>query len=331
MLDKSDTRPHHLFTVNLFDMREISPVFAGVYCPSPDRDEKPVGITNNFLDGAEQYHVAYSNSPHFKQLLDQALSESAVTMKEPTILDVGAGSGLNSVVPLIQTFQDASILSTDLSPNLLAMLRRFAGSQDFGAQVSTVCVDATKDYFREKSFDFVFGGSILHHLIDPGTALTGIRKAMKPGATAVFFEPFEEGVAILENTMRRVIDDQKMFRRLPRGIEDLFKRMFIDWNARRGPDKSGEIYKHLDDKWLFTRADFSRFAMQAGFSSQKIVSNFPYKSRLFREAISSLLKHCPSKEPLPDWAWKYFDELDDHFTDEARREILYEATIILKR
>jgi SAM-dependent methyltransferase len=51
-------------------------------------------------------------------------------------------------------------------------------------------MDAHHLEFPEASFDFVYGGGILHH-IDFETGLKEVRRMMKPDAIALFMEPLD--------------------------------------------------------------------------------------------------------------------------------------------
>jgi SAM-dependent methyltransferase len=73
---------------------------------------------------------------------------------------------------------------------LLGVDRKFA--QELARQLSirrlpkpnVIQMDATSMSFPDRSFDFVYARSVFHHLPDPGAALDGVVRVLKPGGAA---------------------------------------------------------------------------------------------------------------------------------------------------
>lgn len=180
------------FEAPLRDLGELDPRMAGIFCPEPEIGVEKVGITNQFLADAEAYHTRYSNARHFTELFQRAFTEAIIIpRKGVALLDIGAGSGTNTVTPCLDLFEDCQIVATDLSPDLLRILRRHVAAEGLEDRVACVCTDAMRNFFRAESFDVVVGAAILHHLIDPVQALSAAHRALRPGGFAMFFEPFE--------------------------------------------------------------------------------------------------------------------------------------------
>ena len=117
---------------------------------------------------------------------------------EPSGIAVDFGSGFgNTVIPLLENYRDLSIVATDISPDLLAILLREAGKRGIRDRCAAVSLDAQRDYFAEGFADIVFGGAVLHHLAEPEALLTTVMRVLKPGGHAIFFEPFENGHSVL--------------------------------------------------------------------------------------------------------------------------------------
>jgi SAM-dependent methyltransferase len=153
---------------NLGDL--AGPQLAGILMPRGDLGAAKIGITEQFLERAGTYHERYSNVPYFHALIEQATS-GRLAAEPLLILDIGSGSG-NSVLPCLELFPRANIVATDLSENLLAILRdRVAPDMTTLARLTLVCVDATRADFIEGSVDLVIGAAILHHLIDPSACV----------------------------------------------------------------------------------------------------------------------------------------------------------------
>src|SRR5207248_9280280 len=93
-------------------------------------------------------------------------------MPDPKIvIDIGSGSG-NSVIPLADRFPDADIVATDISPQLLAILRDFLQRRtEDTRRFSLVCVDAASARYNEGVADLIVGAAILHHILDPARVL----------------------------------------------------------------------------------------------------------------------------------------------------------------
>lgn len=96
------------------------------------------------------------------------------------LLEIGCGTGL--FTELIRRATGATIVGTDISPELIEEARRRLPEVTF--QVD----NALHLSFPDGAFDAVYGSSILHHLeIDP--ALGEIRRVLRPGGRMVFAEP----------------------------------------------------------------------------------------------------------------------------------------------
>ena len=82
-------------------------------------------MTEQFTELAGNYAAKYGNTAYFRRLIVRALALSGAQIgRAPRILDIGTGAGDNSVFPCLDLFENAEIIATDLSPDLLALLRR---------------------------------------------------------------------------------------------------------------------------------------------------------------------------------------------------------------
>ena len=285
------------FSVPLVEMSTLdAPELRGIYTPAPEIGQAKVGITSQFLDDASVYHEKYSNVSYFKALISTALERigPALRTRTPRILDIGSGSG-NSVFPCLELFPECRIIATDLSPNLLKiLLEHVEKNAQAAGRVMPVCMDATRDYYKKDAFDLVIGAAILHHLVDPGAAITAAARALAPGGNAIFFEPFEGGSAILALAFAEILAREEADRRpadrpeaksttlrwlervaglrderppglvpLPEKIRRLFRALIDDYALRTGSDKSAPIYEKIDDE-MALRTLVYRSARQSG-------------------------------------------------------------------
>lgn len=238
------------FSTKLVDMGELDSRLAGIWTPESQLHAVPVGLTEQFTEQAGDYAAKYASSSYFRTLIVRGLALSGARLgRAPRILDIGTGAGDNSVFPCLDLFENAEIVATDLSPDLLVLLRREVDRRRVADSVAVACADAMLDVFVPESFDLVTGMAILHHLIDPSRALVAAWRALKPGGFAVFFEPFEFGHSILTLVFERIMSEAAL---RASGLDPMvlhFMHLFTEGARRRlGRDKSSSIFREVDDK-----------------------------------------------------------------------------------
>ncbi len=315
------------------DLGELDANLGGIYCPIPEIGAEKLGITGQFLDDAETYHVRYSNSAQFTNRFLRAFEKAAIDPRPGlAVLDLGTGSGMNTIVPCLNLFKDCSIVATDLSPDLLRILQSYVVEEGLEEQVACVCTDAMNNFFRAEQFDVVVGAAILHHLIDPVQALLAAQRALKPGGIAFFFEPFE-GLGVLRVAFDLILDRARREDiALPAEAQRFLEGMRADWAARAGSDKSADRFRYMDDKWMFTRAWLAEAARASGFYEPVIVSHSS-QATLFRDftRVTLRLFGAPDPDILPGWAWDMIAVFDDGFSAEMKQDLPMEATIVLRK
>ncbi len=108
--------------------------FSGIFIPDSEFGTGAAGITSQFLESADLYHSKYTSDERSaaRQLEYEALLKpyGYVAGSPQTILDVGAGSGGNTFIPLSRMFPGSHYVATDLSPNLLTILHSSAGIEN---------------------------------------------------------------------------------------------------------------------------------------------------------------------------------------------------------
>lgn len=100
------------------------------------------------------------------------------------ICDYGCGVGYLSI-PLLR--RGANVFGFDVSPNTLVNARAMI-QKHTSRNAQLDCYTAESLGYPEDFFDCVVGNAILHHL-DLGAALPELRRVLKTGAWAHFFEP----------------------------------------------------------------------------------------------------------------------------------------------
>jgi ubiquinone/menaquinone biosynthesis C-methylase UbiE len=319
-------------SVPLVDLSITNPNYAGILTPEADIGTTKVGITEQFLANAETYHEKYTLSENFPLFTGWTFETAGlVRIPQPLVLDIGAGSGSNSVVPCLSLLPDCRIIATDLSPQLLRLLRRYIDRQRVADRVACICVDAMLDVFRPGSFDLVTGSAILHHLLDPERALTAACRALHAGGAAIFYEPFEgHGMLMLayKSILRRA---EREGLDLPHPVAKFLNAMIVDFEARRGTDKSAPHFQYMDDKWLFTRRYFETVSRKVGFKAFTIIPQGEPEHR-GRDITDRYFGQVGLQHSdLPPWGWEEIDEIDGHFSAEMKQDAPLEATIILEK
>lgn len=321
------------FTEPTVDLGEQDDRLSGIYTPEPEIGAEKVGISDQFLKDAEAYDDRYDHAAPVMALLRSAFGAIGLDCESDlAVLDLGTGSGKNSLLPLIDELPGARFLATDLSPDLLAILRRRVDRDDLSTRVACICTDAMRDVFRPKSFDLALGIAILHHLIDPMVALRTVHAALRPGGSAIFYEPFE-GFGLVEIAFRLILERaEREGSALPDQSAAFMRAMIEDLSARRGTDKSAERFRYMDDKWLFTRTYFEQAAEAIGFSSVRFLAQNCGPDAL-RTSVADLFRIGRSlgSEALPEWAWAVIDLMDASFSPEMKADLMLEGVVVFTK
>ena len=290
-------------------------------------------ITDQFKANAEEYHQRYAASDHFERLFLQGLKGTGIRVADrPLILDVGSGSGVNSIVPCRRLFPGARMVATDLSGELLAMLANYLVAQSATDAVICVKMDAMSETVCAGAFDLVTGASILHHLDDPEQGLKAAGRALKPGGHAIFFEPFN-GWAILRLAFERILAESALRNEsLDPTVETALREIVLDVGTRSEPDATTVAFKAMDDKWLFSRTRVEEAARAAGFDAARFVPHNHHKT-LYRDVTAVHLRLASGRTDLtlPAWAMDILDSFDAALTWHAKRELMVEGTIVLTK
>ena len=318
-----------VFAEPLVDLGIDDPRFAGIYTPQSFHGASRVGVTSQFLENAEQYHERYFDTGYWRSLLDRALV-AAGNPAPRRIIDIGSGSG-NSVLPLADRFPDAQIVATDISPQLLAILRESLRKRNEGAErFVLVCADATQANYRAEAADLAVGAAILHHILEPERVLASCFRALAPGGWAMFFEPFEAGNAFLKFLYLRILAQASPAEKAAPGFR-LVEKIVVDYKFRERP-RSDPAYRQLDDKWSFTRTYFDRLRLEQGWE-ELITFALNTSPRAFRDQVTTHLKLGAGLTPdaLPEWVWAIVDEADAGMSDDLRTEMAQEGAVLLRK
>ena len=316
------------FAEPLFDLGNDDARLRGIYTPVSERGVARSGVTAQFLENAADYHKRYGNVEGLRTLI-ASLLDGATAGGERFILDLGSGSG-NSVIPLLDLFPSAFVVATDISPQLLSILRDYLETKpEYRGRYGLVCTDANNDRYRPGAFDLAVGAAILHHIVDPRRVLDVCASALAPRGTALFIEPFELGHGALRLAYRRILAEAKRRRERGPGFV-MIERMVVDHEARLR-DKSDPIFDVLDDKWYFTRAYFEAASRGPEWSDCRVEAINGDATMADHARMELHLGMGLPESALPPWAWQTIREHEGSFSRDAWRDLIFEGAVILRR
>ncbi|WP_406868021.1 class I SAM-dependent methyltransferase [Paraburkholderia fungorum] len=304
----------------------------GVLTPGYEDDFVDSYMTEQFKSQAKEYVRTHYNSGHCDKVIKDALS--AIKQEEPlptqdfVILDVGSGAGA-SVFSLIKIFgrlPNVRIICSDLSLQMLSLLKQGLSEIDYACQIDVLQLNAEQLDFHDASVDLVVGYAIAHHLYRPNAMFQHVARVLKPGGHAVFMEPFENGNVIISAAMELILSDPRE-EQIADNVKTFLRNIVEDRKARIGRDKSSELFKHLDDKWMFTRTYLAE-----GFPSERgslHIASLHKPLRLFENQMAMLLSLGLSlqRNSLPEWAWQTIRTFDEAMSDDCKQDALIEGTI----
>jgi SAM-dependent methyltransferase len=321
------------FTCPLVDLGTTDAKYAGVFAPEPEIGKEKVGVSELLLSRAEEYFDRFQHFGYAWDLLQRSI-RSFPAPPSGLVVDIGSGFG-NTVIPLLENYPELSVIATDISPDLLSILRREARKRGLDERCGTVAMDSHGDYFQAGVADAAFGCAVLHHLIDPLTAVANVLKALKPGGRAVFFEPFQAGFVLCRIAYEEILSEarrRQVWGPAFRYLTDLSRDIHVRTHQRMTPD-AGMEWHQLDDKWLFSRVHFEKIADALNVRSITIEQIATPDSLFTRQARVSLREYGGiDPEELPSWGWDILRKFDEeHCSDELKQELTLEGIVTFVR
>lgn len=113
------------------------------------------------------------------------------------LLELGSGAGEGAV---FFATRGAEVVATDLSPGMLKVVQEVARLHGTSVQTAVASADDLSA-FPDASFDVVYAANLLHH-VDIAACLDEVRRVLKPGGVAAFWDPVAHNPAI--NVYRRM-------------------------------------------------------------------------------------------------------------------------------
>lgn len=244
------------------------------------------------------------------------------------ILEIGCGFG-SATRPLLTLFPNSQVVATELSLSMLSILRSYIKGSEYESRCSVMQLNAEELSFGAGSFDLVVGAAILHHLFEPHKVIEQCAKVLKPGGIAVFFEPYEAGMAVVAMIYQMIERDPRSWI-LNRKFQNYLRNTLRAWQAIGTKPKSDVFFQTIDDKWFFTRPYFETHAKSFGFNKTSIVS-LSQSNTPFKELVRV---HFEGNGMLPyakSWIWDLVDRVEQSMSRELKQELATEVCVILER
>jgi ubiquinone/menaquinone biosynthesis C-methylase UbiE len=324
-----------IFRKELLPLRDLAREkdLEGIWVPADLTAEEVDNCVHSlFREKAQEYVRAYQVTHHFEYLLRNAFQRAGFQrFDEPLrILDICSGAG-NSVIPLLAIFPRAEVIATDLSVELLAILRQMLVAQRTADRCTLVQMNAERLDFNDGIVDLVVGAAALHHLFRPDLTIAACGRILRPGGLAVFFEPFEVGFVFMKLLYRQILGDPRAAAIEPPVVKFL-RDLLTDIDRRLGEDKSAPLYKQVDDKWLFTTHYFREHGLRHGF---KACTTYSLLTGIndFEEKMQVLLRAGIDRktDALPDWAWEMVRMHDRSLSTGGHLDCIYEGGVLLQK
>jgi len=293
-------------------------------------DPQAPGVGSQFLENAATYDARYFDIDASARKIDLALDRAGIIRSNvKMIMDVGSGSG-NSVFALAHIFPQARIVASDLSPDMVAIMRHRAIQRGVDDRVAVMVADASRLEPLPETFDVIMGSSMLHHLIDPFSALGRLLAGLRPGGIAVFYEPFQAGNLILRQVLGEIVRRAPYHGDIAPETLEFIRVCILGLDLMFEEPRVHPVLPTLDDKWQFTRAQFSDAARRLGLPAPLIsTTNDPEKA--WEGRLTDLLRSGTGRiETWPDWVIEVLRSADRHVSPALREEMLMEGEIIFR-
>lgn len=295
-----------------------------------------LGVTDQFLENASVYFDRYTNPNHFRNLYKLALDVVQPQGNDITILDIGTGGG-NSIFALFELIGKNRIkaLGVDISLQLLELCSKVANEtyQLAPGTLELLCADLYDLKVQPETVDLVAGSSILHHMIDPAPIVRMALAALKPGGSAIFTEPFEDGHGLLMGAYRTALKlEPDMAEPVPDSLRSFMEETLRDFDARKGIGEIRDYTRHLDDKWYFARSWFDTIARQMNCELQ-ILSSHSGNDTVFQDTFRVLanLHNGADVRDAPTWIHSIVAALDENFSLIQKQNFYFTGIVILTK
>lgn len=232
------------------------------------------------------------------------------------VLEIASGSG-NLTASLLKIKRFDTIHSGDISFGFMTKLSKRVENVETTTTIYKYLFDANRLPFADRSFDFVFGNSVLHHFAHFENTIRDAFRVLKPGGAAVFAEPIIDCTAyaaLAAGLIARGEVERPTLGMTPRHIAALNSlrkrvvRKMINLRSDRGS------LRDIEDKFEFPISYLRELAAEIGFS-RIIVSRNPSSFQL-GEAVKLEIKRVFRQLELAPEPLDAFQPMFDAFTED---------------
>ena len=191
-------------------------------------------------------------------------------------------------------------------------------------------MNAEEMLFSDSQVDLVMGGNVLHHALSLEKMFSEIRRVLRPGARAVFWEAFEHGAQILASIFDLwLYVSPYQAEPLPSRLVSSLEWYLRDLQSRVGRTKPSELLRTMDDKWIFTFGQLRDLAAHAGFSSCDFRNIYGPQSVLRTLSDHELRRKGHTFEELPAWAREKLWQTEARYSPDCLNENPFCCAILL--
>jgi SAM-dependent methyltransferase len=206
------------------------------------------------------------------------------------LLELGSGAGEGAI---FFALQGADVVASDLSPGMLAVVEAVAARHD--TRVTTMQLSAEDlSPIPDASIDVVYAANLLHH-VDIARCLDEVRRVLKPGGMAAFWDPVAYNPVI------------NVYRRKAAAVRTPDEHPIRRRDLRLFRDRFSAVQHRFF--WLTSLAVFLKFYLVDGIDPsadrywKRIIALEPELRPLVEPLMRLdrwLLRICP---PLGFWCW----------------------------
>ena len=169
-------------------------------------------LENSYKLKSKFFHVAESPTMKRAQEEEESVFKNVENLR---VLDVGCGFGEKSV---LVAKNKGNVVGIDIANNYIEASKKLAKKNDVDQMCDFYVMDVHDMGFEDNYFDLVVGRGIIHHL-DLEVSLTEIKRVLKVGGEAVFFEPLNANPLL--KIFRKFTPSARTIDEKPLSIKDL--------------------------------------------------------------------------------------------------------------
>ena len=179
-----------------------------------------------------------------------------------------------------------------------------------------LCADLYELAVKPESVDLVAGSSILHHMIDPAPIVRLALAALRPGGTAIFTEPFENGHGLLMNAYRTALSlEAEQALPIPENLRTFMQEVIQDFDARRDRECAGRVRVTWMTSGTSLEAGSTAIAHEMNCDLQ-ILPTHAANETVFQDTFEVLarLHNSADTRDAPPWVHAIVRAIDDNFS-----------------